>query len=297
MSFANAFTSARVGVARVALVLGMGFGLAACDTMSSLNPFDRAERYTPEIVEQVPAQELYNRGLSRLERNDAAGAAEAFEELERQYPYSEWARRALVMKAYSYYEMSAYDEAIDAASSYLRQFPGSDEAAYAQFILASSYFDQIPDVTRDQERTERAVMALQAVIDRYPDSEYVEAARAKLLMAYDQLAGKEMEVGRFYLNQRNYTAAINRFRNVISNYQTTRHVEEALSRLTEAYFAMGITDEAQTAAAVLGHNFPESQWYRDAYVLLESGGLEPRENRRSWISRAFADFTRGLISF
>ncbi|MGY6570662.1 MAG: outer membrane protein assembly factor BamD [Salinarimonas sp.] len=297
MSFANAFTSARVGVARVALVLGMGFGLAACDTMSSLNPFDRTERYTPEIVEQVPAQELYNRGLARLERNDAAGAAEAFEELERQYPYSEWARRALVMKAFSYYEMSAYDRAIDAANAYLRQFPGSEDAAYAQFILASSYFDQIPDVTRDQERTQRAVMALQAVIDRYPNSEYVEAARAKLLMAYDQLAGAEMEVGRFYLNQRNYTAAINRFRNVVSNYQTTRHVEEALSRLTEAYFAMGITDEAQTAAAVLGHNFPESQWYRDAFVLLESGGLEPRENRRSWISRAFADFTRGLISF
>ncbi|MGY6646746.1 MAG: outer membrane protein assembly factor BamD [Salinarimonas sp.] len=297
MSFAKAFFGAKAGISRALVVAGLGLALAGCDTMTSLNPFDRAERYTPEIIEQKPAQELYNQGLARIESRDYQRAIESFTELEDQYPVSDWARRALVMKAFAYYSANAYDDAIGVAQSYLRQYPGSEDAAYAQYIMAMAYYDQIPDITRDQERTERAIRAFQELIDRYPDSEYVEDARAKLLLAFDQLAGKEMEVGRFYLNQRNYTGAINRFRIVVSDYQTTRHVEEALSRLTEAYFALGITDEAQTAAAVLGHNFPDSRWYRDAYVLLETGGLEPRENRQSWISRAFADFTRGLISF
>ena len=297
MSFANAFSGAKAGISRALVVAGLGLTLAACDTMTSLNPFDRAERYTPEIIEQRPAQELYNQGLAQIERRDFQRAVETFTKLEDQYPFSDWARRALVMKAFAFYSAGAYDDAIGVAQSYLRQYPGSEDAAYAQYIIAMAYFDQIPDITRDQERTERAIRAFQELIDRYPDSEYVEDSRAKLLLAFDQLAGREMEVGRFYLNQRNFTGAINRFRTVVSQYQTTRHVEEALSRLTEAYFALGITDEAQTAAAVLGHNFPESRWYRDAYVLLQSGGLEPRENRQSWISRAFADFTRGLISF
>jgi len=297
MSFANAFFGAKAGISRALVVAGLGLALAGCDTMTSLNPFDRAERYTPEIIEQKPAEELYNEGLARIESRDYQRAVESFTDLEDQYPVSDWARKALVMKAFAYYSANAYDDAIGVAQGYLRQYPGSEDAAYAQYIMAMAYYDQIPDITRDQERTQRAILAFQELIDRYPDSEYVEDAEAKLLLAYDQLAGKEMEVGRFYLNQRNYTGAINRFRNVVSEYQTTRHVEEALSRLTEAYFALGITDEAQTAAAVLGHNFPESRWYRDAHVLLESGGLEPRENRQSWISRAFADFTRGLISF
>lgn len=297
MSFANAFSGAKAGFSRALAVAGMGLALAGCDTVTSLNPFDRTERYTPEIIEQRPAQEIYNEGLARIESRDYQRAIESFTELEDQYVVSDWARKALVMKAFAYYSANAYDDAVGVAQSYLRQYPGSEDAAYAQYIMAMAYYDQIPDITRDQERTQRAILAFQELIDRYPDSEYVEDAQAKLLLAYDQLAGKEMEVGRFYLNKRNYTGAINRFRNVVSQYQTTRHVEEALSRLTEAYFALGITDEAQTAAAVLGHNFPESRWYRDAYVLLESGGLEPRENRQSWISRAFADFTRGLISF
>jgi len=158
--------------------------------------------------------------------------------------------------------------------------------------MASSYYNQIPDVTRDQEQTERAVVALQELIDRYPKSEYVADARYKIQVTKDQLAGKEMEVGRFYLQRRNYTAAINRFRDVVSKYQTTRHVEEALMRLSEAYMALGIVNEAQTAAAVLGHNFPGSQWYKDSYTLLRSGGLEPREDAGSWISRAFKGVTR-----
>ncbi len=292
MSFANAFSGAKACAARTALIVALGIGLAGCDTLASLNPLDRPETYEPEIVEQVPAEELYNRGLARVESGDAAGAAEIFDDLEKQYPYSEWARRALIMTAYSNFEARAYDDAIGAATRYLQLYPATDDAAYAQYILAVSYYNQIPDITRDQEQTGRAILALQELIDRYPRSEYVADARAKIQVAYDQIAGKEMEVGRYYLERRNYTGAINRFRNVVAEYQTTRHVEEALSRLTEAYFAMGIVDEAQTAAAVLGHNFPDSPWYRDAYTLLQSGGLEPRENRGSWISRAFAGFTR-----
>lgn len=294
MSFANAYMSAKAGAARSLLVVGLASGLAACDTVSSLNIFDRAERYEMEIVEQTPAPALYNQGLEQLRGGNPGGAVETFSRLEREYPSSQWARRGLVMKAYAQYEARSFDDAISSAQTYLRLYPDTPEAAYAQYILGVSYFDQIPDIARDQERTARAIVALQTVIDRYPRSEYVADARAKLNMAYDQLAGAEMQVGRFYLERRNYTGAINRFRNVVAQYQRTRHVEEALSRLTEAYYAMGVVDEAQTAAAVLGHNFPDSPWYRDAYVLLQSGGLEPRENRSSWISRAFVDFVRAV---
>jgi outer membrane protein assembly factor BamD len=159
-------------------------------------------------------------------------------------------------------------------------------------MLAMSNYNQIPDVTRDQDRAEKAMLALQELVDRYPKSEYVSDARRRIQVAKDQLAGKEMEVGRFYLQKRNYTAAINRFRDVVAKYQTTRHVEEALMRLTEAYVALGIVNEAQTAAAVLGHNFPDSSWYKDAHTLLRSGGLEPREDAGSWISRSFRGLTR-----
>jgi outer membrane protein assembly factor BamD len=299
MSFANALRSAKTRAsntkalaARASVVIGLGLALAGCETLANLNPLDRPETYKTEIVEVVPAQEMYNQGLSRLERGDASAAADRFAELERQYPNTDWARRALVMKAYSNFTAQAYDDAIGDSTLYLQLHPNTAEAAYAQYILAMSYYNQIPDITRDQERTGRAILAMQALIERYPNSEYVEDTRAKLQFAYDQLAGKEMEVGRFYLERRNYSGAINRFRNVVAEYQTTRHIEEALARLTEAYMAMGITDEAQTAAAVLGHNFPDSQWYRDSYVLLQSGGLEPRENTGSWISRAFAGFAR-----
>jgi outer membrane protein assembly factor BamD len=301
MSFANALRSAKnrasstkALAARASVVIGLGIALAGCETLANLNPLDRPERYETQIVEVVPAQEMYNDGLSRLERGDPARAAERFAELERRHPNTDWARRALVMKAYSNFTAGAYDDAIGDSSLYLQLHPNTAEAAYAQYILAMSYYNQIPDITRDQERTGRAILAMQALIERYPRSEYVEDTRAKLQFAYDQLAGKEMQVGRFYLERRNYSGAINRFRNVVAEYQTTRHIEEALARLTEAYMAMGITDEAQTAAAVLGHNFPDSQWYRDSYVLLQSGGLEPRENTGSWISRAFTGFTRTI---
>lgn len=235
-----------------------------------------------------PADKLYNEGLFLLNnKQDFPVAAKKFEEVERQHPYSDWARKSLLMTAYSKYQSKEYDDAISAARRYVTLHPGSADAAYAQYIIGSSYYDQIADVTRDQARTEKAIAALEEVTRKYPDSEYSLSAKNKIEMGRDQLAGKEMSIGRFYQGRKDYPGAINRFKVVVTQYQTTRHVEEALLRLAECYMALGIVPEAQTAAAVLGHNFPDSRWYNDAYRLVRSGGVEPYENPGSWISRAF----------
>ena len=235
-----------------------------------------------------PADKLYNEGLYLMnEKKDTKSAEKKFEEVDRQHPYSDWARKSLLMSAYASYQSGDYDGCIGSATRYVTLHPGSPDAAYAQYLIAASHYDQIPDVSRDQGRTEKAMHALEEVIRKYPNSEYAVSAKAKLEGARDQLAGKEMAVGRYYMEKRDYTGAINRFKTVVTQYQTTRHVEEALERLTEAYMAIGIVGEAQTAAAVLGHNFPDSKWYKDAYNIVKSGGAEPAENQGSWISRAF----------
>jgi outer membrane protein assembly factor BamD len=240
------------------------------------------------MVPDEPADKLYNEGLYLLnQKKEPKEAAKKFEEVDRQHPYSEWARKSLIMSAYAYYESGAYDDCVNSARRYVTLHPGSPDAAYAQFLIGSSYFDQIPEISRDQSRTEKAVESLEEVVRKYPNSEYAVAAKRKIEMARDQLAGKEMEVGRWALQRREYTGAINRFKVVVTRYQRTRHVEEALMRLTEAYMALGIVDEAQTSAAVLGHNFPESRWYKDAFTLMQSRGLQPTENKASWISQAF----------
>ena len=235
-----------------------------------------------------PADKLYNEGLYMMnEKKDLKAASKKFEEVDRQQPYSDWARKSLLMSAYSYYQAGDYDSCIGSATRYVTLHPGSPDASYAQYLIAASHFDQIPDISRDQSRTEKAIAALEEVVRKYPTSEYATQAKNKIQAARDQLAGKEMAVGRYYIEKRDFTAAINRFKTVVTQYQTTRHVEEALYRLTEAYMAIGIAGEAQTAAAVLGHNFPDSRWYKDAYNLVKSGGLEPSENQGSWISRTF----------
>lgn len=240
-------------------------------------------------VESVePADALYNQGLANLEAGRLTEASKKFEAVDRQHPYSEYARRSMVMGAFTQYRQGNYQEAINAAQRYVQLYPSDTEAAYAQYIVGLSYWRQIKDVTQDQSDARRTVEAMEAVVQRWPESEYVEDANAKIRYARDQLAGKEMQVGRYYLERREYVAAVKRFRAVVENYSNTRHVEEALARLTEAYYAMGLASEAQTAAAVLGHNYPDSDWYADSYALLQSGGLEPRENAGSWISRAGA---------
>jgi outer membrane protein assembly factor BamD len=237
---------------------------------------------------EEPADKLYNEGLFLMnDKHDAKAASKKFEEVDRQHPYSDWARKSLLMSAYAFYNAGDYDNCIGAATRYVTLHPGSPDAAYAQYLIAASHYDQIPDISRDQGRTEKAIAALEEVVRKYPTSEYAVNAKAKLEGARDQLAGREMNVGRYYMDKRDYTAAINRFKIVVTQYQTTRHVEEALARLTEAYMAIGIVDEAQTAAAVLGHNFPDSRWYKDAYNLVKAGGVEPSENTGSYISKAF----------
>jgi outer membrane protein assembly factor BamD len=237
---------------------------------------------------EEPADKLYNEGLYMMNQNgDPKGASKKFEEVDRQHPYSEWARKSLLMSAYAFYQSGDYDSCIGAATRYVTLHPGSPDAAYAQYLIAASHYDQIPDISRDQGRTEKAMAALEEVIRKYPTSEYATSAKKKLEGARDQIAGKEMEIGRYNLERRDYTGAINRFKTVVTQYQTTRHVEEALARLTEAYMSIGVVGEAQTAAAVLGHNFPDSRWYKDAYNLVKSGGVEPSENKTSYISKAF----------
>src|SRR6201995_4258325 len=208
---------------------------------------------------EEPADKLYNEGLYLMnQQKDPKAASKKFEEVDRQHPYSDWARKSLLMSAYAFYDSGDYDSCIGAATRYVTLHPGRPDAAYAQYLIASSHYDQIPDISRDQGRTEKAIAALEEVVRKYPTSEYATSAKAKLEGARDQLAGKEMNVGRYYMEKRDYTAAINRFKTVVTQYQTTRHVEEALARLTEAYLPVGIVGEALTAAEVPGHNIPKS---------------------------------------
>lgn len=257
--------------------------LSGCSTITDLFGGDKDRMLADE-----PADRLYNEGVYLLnEKRDYKDAAKKFEEVDRQHPYSDWARKSLLMTSYAYYEAGNYEDSITAAKRYLTLHPGSQDAAYAQYLIAASYYDQIPDVTRDQTRTERAIAALEEVGRKYPNSEYAAQAQRKIEMARDQLAAKEMNIARYYQGKKNFIGAINRFKIVVTQYQTTRHVEEALMRLTESYMALGIRHEAQTAAAVLGHNFPDSPWYKDAYNIVRSGGLEPQEDKGSWMSKAF----------
>ena len=276
MAFAAGSTSRLI--VRTLSMLVLASSLGACSSLWGKD----------ETPPDEPADRLYNEGLYLLNnKSDPSKAVKKFEEVDRQHPYSEWARKSLIMSAYAYYQAGSYDESVTASKRYIALHPGSPDAAYAQFLIGSSYYDEIPDITRDQARTEKALASLDEVIRKYPTSEYAVTAKQKMEVARDQLAGKEMQIGRYYLEKKDYTGAINRFKVVVTKYQTTRHVEEALERLTEAYMSLGIVGEAQTAAAVLGHNFPDSEWYKHAYNLVKGGGLEPNENKGSWISKAF----------
>ncbi|WLT09836.1 outer membrane protein assembly factor BamD [Bartonella apihabitans] len=233
-----------------------------------------------------PPDVLYNQALANLDAGRLSEAAKKFEAVDRQHPYTEWARKSLVMGAFTNYRKGNYDEAVNMAKRYIALYPTSEEAAYAYYIIGLSYFRQIPDITRDQKDTKRAIAAMQEVVDRYPNSEYVDDAKTKIRFGREQLAGKEMQIGRYYQERKQYLSAIKRYRTVVEEYSNTNQIEEALYRLTEANYALGLTSEAQTAAAVLGQNYPESKWYKDAFNLLQKGGVAPQENKGSWISRA-----------
>ncbi len=246
-----------------------------------------ASRDKENVSSGDPPNVIYAQADAFMDKGDFREAAKKFEEVDRDHPYSPYARRAIVMSAYSYYKAGMHPEAVQAAKRYTTLHPGTKEAALAQHVIASSHYDRITDPARDQNRTREALKALEVLVRRYPDSPYAARARNRAKITVDMLAAAEMKVARYYLEQHNYLAAINRYRVVITKFQQTAHVEEALMRVAEAYMALGVTSEAQTATAVLGHNFPESKWYQYSYKLLKSDGLEPHEDQGSWISRAW----------
>lgn len=258
----------------------LAFALASCGS-----------REVP--LEDRSAQEIYTRGEFELEDGKADEAARYFGEVERLYPYSEWAKRALIMQAMAYHRDGDYENSRASAQRFIDFYPADDDAAYAQYLLALSYYDQIDAIGRDQGLTFQALQSLRTVIERYPDSEYARSSILKFDLAFDHLAAKEMEIGRYYLKRGHYTAAVNRFRVVVEDFQTTSHTPEALHRLVESYLSLGLTDEAQTAGAILGHNFRSSPFYEDSYKLLTGRGLSPEAKGNGWLARIYRQMIRG----
>ncbi len=258
------------------------FAVSALLAVTACQSSQLGKTTAPVYIER-PVEALYNEARFKLDKKDYAEAVLGFEEVDRQHPSSEWARRAILMSAYANYAQNKYEEAIAASMRYIQMYQGSeDNSAYAYYLIAICYFEQIVDVGRDQRMTELALASLYEVTQRYPKSVYAKDARLKMDMTRDQLAGKEMEIGRFYLNESQPLAAIGRFKRVIDIYQTTSHVPEALHRLIEAYLTLGIVDEANRIGSVLGYNYPGSEWYEKSYKLLTSKGLEPKDKPKKW---------------
>ena len=234
-----------------------------------------------------PPDVIYKKAETLADKGKFSDAAKQYENVDINHPYSQEARRAILMAAFAYYKAGKFDDAIGAADRYLTLHPGTPEADLAQDIIAMSYYDRVLDPRRDQTNAHKALEAYETLIQRYPESRYAAEAQNRARILRDLLAANQMVVGRYYLRHNNFLAAINRFRTVVTDYQTTEQVEEALMRLTEAYMALGIVNEAQTAAAVLGHNFPDSKWYSHAYALLGNVGLQPQQHEGSWITQTW----------
>ena len=264
-------------VCRFGLAIVFAAALAGCKAETT----DTKDPYA-----DLPVEVLYNDATDALSQQRYLDAKNLYDEVDRQYPYSVWAAKSELMSAYALYQQDKFDDAVAALNGYIQLHPGNRDAAYAYYMKALCYYEQIVDVGRDQKVTQQALDAMEEVVRRFPDSPYARDARLRIDLAHDHLAGKEMEIGRYYLRKHEWVAAINRFRRVIEQYQTTSHVPEALERLTEAYLSLGVVDEAQTAAAVLGYNYPGSEWYRASYSLLKGEDLQPQEDKGSWISRA-----------
>ncbi len=273
--------------------------LSGCSTFDSLSGSSglgglfAGDGRADKPIEEYTPEEIYKRGEYEIQQGNFKDAAKWFGEVERLYPYGEWAKRSVVMQAFAWHKAKKYDEARGAAQRFLDFYPGDKDAAYAQYLLALSYYDQIEDVGRDQKLTLQALKELRKVIEQYPNTEYARSAVLKFDLAFDHLAAKEMEVGRYYLKRKNYAAAANRFRNVVEKFQTTTQTPEALYRLVESYLSLGLTDEAQTAGAILGYNFQSTQWYQDAYDLLTNQGLEPKSRGDNWLAAVYRQTVKG----
>jgi outer membrane protein assembly factor BamD len=266
------------------------FSLCAALALAACNDGPSAQNI---VLDGFSAEEIFQRGEFELVSSNPDEAAYFFGEVERLYPYSEWAKRALIMQAYAYHLDRDYESARGAAQRYIDLYPADEDAAYAQYLLALSYYDQIDDVGRDQGLTFQALQALRAVIENYPDSEYARSAILKFDLAFDHLAAKEMEIGRYYLARGHYTASANRFRIVVEDFQTTTQTPEALYRLVEIYTALGLAAEAQTAGAILGFNYQSSVWYQDAFALLTDFGLRPEAAGEGWLQDIYRQTIRG----
>lgn len=270
------------------LIRGLGvlaiIFVAACDRVASISDVD---------VETLSAEEIYQAGERAMQIRGNDTAANYFGEIERLFPYSDWASRGLVMQAYAFHKAKKYDDSRIAAQRYLTFYPTLEDADWAQYLVALSYYDQIYDVGRDQALTINALQELRKVIETYPESEYADEAKPRFDLAFDHLAAKEMEVGRFYLGKQEYVAAINRFRIVVEDFETTRHTPEALYRLVEAYIALGLNSEAQAAAAILQADFSDEEWYADALILLDQQGLEASGQSSGWLSRIYRQTIQG----
>ena len=261
-----------------ALVLALVLALGAC----SVAP--------PKVQPDRPVDELYNTGVNLIQRNEPTRAIQFFEEVERQHPYSIWANKAILMAAYTRYRTHHFDEAVIGLDRFVRLHPGSNDIAYAYYLRALCFYEQIADIRRDQAATRQATDALQDVVRRFPNSKYATDAKLKIDLTFEQIAGQEMAVGRWYQQRGEHQAAINRFNIVVNDYQTTSHVPEALHRLTESYLALGLTEEAKKTAAVLGHNFRGSDWYVDSFALVTGkrvNGAAEEPERPGWLSRAW----------
>ncbi len=276
----NRYLSSGKGPRLIFRCLAVGLVASALHACESTQPED--------AYQEKPVEDLYNGAMDLLLDGLNRSAAKAFDEVERQHPYSVWATKSQIMAAYAHYLDNAYDESIIAAKRFIELHPGSRDVAYAYYLVSLSYYEQISDVGRDQLMTQRALEELETVIRRFPQSDYARDAALKIDLTRDHLAGKEMSIGRYYQKRAQFVAAINRYRQVIESFQTTTHVPEALHRLTECYFAMGIVEEAQTAAAVLGHNYPGNEWYGNSYALLTGADLLPAEDEDSWISQVWS---------
>jgi len=270
-----------------ALALSLGALLSGCSLFGGEDTAKNNVNTDAANYRELPIEQIYASGWRQINAGNWDVAAGVFDEMERQHPYSPWARRAMLMSAFCSYEANNYNDAIATADRYISLHPGSAEVSYAFYLKAIALYEQIVDVGRDQAATRDALVALQDVVQRFPDSQYARDATLKIDLTMDHLAGKEMNIGRYYLTRGNYIGAINRFRVVVEQYYSTPQIAEALERLTEAYYSLGLDNEAQTAAAVLGANYPGSPWYQNAYNILKGRNLRPKEDKASWISQAF----------
>ena len=267
--------------------------LAGCSSLPFSDRFGKGKEADRKAADaaaliskpEVPAEKLLNAGIRNINVGQNKEAQQAFAELGKQHPFSKEAERSLVLSAFSHFSEGEYDKTVSKAERFIQLYPGSNDAPYMQYLVGESHFKQVSSILLDQEETRKGLRAYTNLVRLYPESKYVEDSKTKIIFMKDQLAGKEMQVGRYYQEKKQHLAAVNRFRLVAENFQQTRHIEESLYRLTESYLALGIVNEAQTAGALLGYNYPDSSWYKDAYALLTGRRLEPKFSPRSGLGK------------